>query len=315
MRISIAAGMALDAAANRVVNSLDPRLSELVSHTPERDVVDWLASVRLLNGIPFQYLVPDDQLLQPETIRFFHVDRNWTDAATEGALSAATFGTRDRTFIAANHKTIRDAVDDAERSQWYDKFYSGDAANPSGFLLRSRAVSGWPGIEALGFRGDRQLSIMRMERLAPAVLLVIFEDIADRIEIREPRQGIQFGVESSSDGTWQIRLRKVVNQTMVDAGTPDNPVMIDVPFRRGAAGVIHVEELAKRVLDKDPTAGLGSVLDSAEFAIQMLRYPAVQTFGPVDEDEPDLPLVHTAQSISETQAYLDRFLVEWDGER
>ena len=53
--------------------------------TAERRVVDWLAQLRLLRGVPFEYLVPDEGLLRPETMRFFHVDRNWTDVLVEGA--------------------------------------------------------------------------------------------------------------------------------------------------------------------------------------------------------------------------------------
>ena len=48
--------------------------------------------------------------------------------------------------------------------------------------------------------------IMRMERLAPAVMLVIFDDIPDRMEIEEPRQGIQFGVRAARNA----RARRLV---------------------------------------------------------------------------------------------------------
>ena len=41
---------------------------------------DWLAALRLGEGVPFQYLVLDDRLLPAESIRFFYLDRNWTDA-------------------------------------------------------------------------------------------------------------------------------------------------------------------------------------------------------------------------------------------
>ena len=46
----------------------------------------WLARLRMLEGVPFQHLVPDAELLPPESIRFFHLDREWTDALTQGCL-------------------------------------------------------------------------------------------------------------------------------------------------------------------------------------------------------------------------------------
>jgi len=42
----------------------------------------FLAHIRLLVGVPFEYLIPDDRLLPPESIRFFYVDRSWTDRRT-----------------------------------------------------------------------------------------------------------------------------------------------------------------------------------------------------------------------------------------
>lgn len=248
--------------------------------TPERRVVDWLAQLRLLRGVPFEYLVPDEGLLRPETMRFFHVDRNWTDVLVEGALSAGTFGTRDRTVLESNRDEIRAAVDDAERAQWLEEPVTGTAATPSGFLLRSRAVSGWPALEAVGFRGDRRLSLLRMERLAPAVLLVIFDNIPDAVELREPRQGIQFGVISASGGGYEIPVRTVnADSTVSEVENNGHEVTVDVPFRQGAAGVINVEDLAEAILIAEGSAGLGTTLDSAEFAVQMLRYPVVQRFA------------------------------------
>ena len=61
---------------------------------------------------------------------------------------------------------------------------------------------------------------MRMERLAPAVMLVIFDDIPDRMEIEEPRQGIQFGVRAARNaepaGSWWVEVRDPA--TGVEAG-------------------------------------------------------------------------------------------------
>ena len=54
----------------------------------------WLARGRLLEGVPFQHLVADSELLPPESIRFFFLDREWTDAMTQGALSVGTVTTR-----------------------------------------------------------------------------------------------------------------------------------------------------------------------------------------------------------------------------
>ena len=57
-----------------------PRAATGTSSIPA-EVIDWLARLRLLHGVPFAYLVPDADLLPPESVRFFYLDRDWTDAA------------------------------------------------------------------------------------------------------------------------------------------------------------------------------------------------------------------------------------------
>jgi hypothetical protein len=256
-----------------------------VREEAEEKVVDWLGRLRLLQGVPFEYLVPDEGLLRPETIRFFYVDRNWTDAAVDGAIAAGTVPGRDRREVQADHLALRGLVDDAERAQWVDPPATSTFAGPiTGFLLRSRAVSGWPGLHVHAFAGvkklRRELRVLRIERLAPAVLLAMFEGVPDRVEIEEPRSGIQFGARSNRHpgepaGSWWLDVRDK------DTGVTKEPLDKErVPFRAGSAGVIHLSELRKRLLE-GRSEDLGTTLDSAELALQLLRFPYQQAFeGP-----------------------------------
>jgi len=281
----------------------DPEAAELV--------IDWLGRLRLLHGVPFEYIVADHGLLRPETIRFFHLDRNWTDALVDGALAAGTYGTRDRTNVAEVHAMLRDRVDNAERAQWVTPPSRGEAANVTGFLLRSRAVSGWPGMHIRAFRTVRgtehQLDVMRIERLSPAVMLAMFADIPDRLEIEEPRQGIQFGVRSRESGD-------PTGSWMLDVRDPDDGEnagrVVPVPFRRGSAGVIHMTELKTRLTAPAADGGardlLGSTLDSAELALQMLQYPYRQRFGGPGPAVRLADVLTTTYGEEQLFAYLDR---------
>jgi hypothetical protein len=51
------------------------------------DVAAWFDSLRLLQGVPFNYLVPDERMLPKESIRFFWVDHLWLDCLLDGAFS------------------------------------------------------------------------------------------------------------------------------------------------------------------------------------------------------------------------------------
>lgn len=234
-----------------------------------------LASLRLLQDVPFQYLVPDDDLLPPESIRFFYLDRNWTDAAVDGALSTGVFTTAERAQLHAQYSQIRVAVDTAERNVWADRTgatgFEGPADVATGFLLRSRAVSGWPGLHVRGYRdgSDEPMRMLRIERLAPAVLFALVDGVPDRMVIEEPRQGIQFGVDKDGPGKFHANVRNP--STGEFTGTT-----IPVPFRRGAPGVVHMEALRQWLI---ATGAVGGDLSSAEYALQMLQLPYQQWFG------------------------------------
>ena len=59
----------------------------------------WLTRLRLLEAVPFQYLVPAEEMLPTETIRFFHIDRNWVDALIDGAMSVTLTSTREKQWL------------------------------------------------------------------------------------------------------------------------------------------------------------------------------------------------------------------------
>src|SRR5215213_8421507 len=104
------------------------------------NVRTWLARSRLLEGVPFQHIVADTELLPPESIRFFYVDREWTDALVQGALSVGTISTQDRQQLQELHAAIRDEVDAEERRVRMvgaDVVGFAEAGGISGFLLRS----------------------------------------------------------------------------------------------------------------------------------------------------------------------------------
>ena len=285
------------------------RHKKVVDDTPLGEVMPtaarrWMARVRLLEGVPFAHLVPDSELLPPESIRFFYLDREWTDVLVEGVLSVGTVTTLDRAVLQAVYGRIRDEIDTEERQvRVVGSDPPGVAAADAitGFLLRSRAVSGWPALHVRGYRSEigpddgkvdendpRRLRLLRLERLAPAVLLCLFDGIPEVVHIEEPRQGIQFGVDlvAGSDGTTgaTIPLRDVTTANRLDRTVPKptGSLSARVPFRRGAPGVVHVTELATRIAAQPAThvnffeaAGV----QPAEFAMEMLQFPFRQVFG------------------------------------
>jgi hypothetical protein len=274
------------------------------------DIVRFLARLRLMEGVPFSHLVPDAELIPPDTIRFFYLDRNATDALTQGALSVGTVNAADRVQLAQLYPVVRDEVDKAERlvrmkdsdaPQVDAEGRPIGAGGPiSGFVMRSRVVSGWPGLHVRAYATDThpddqtipdmdtspdRVRLLRMERLAPAVLFVLFDGVPAVVHIEEPRCGSQFGVrlDAVSDPTKQTAVATVrdvqhPNDGPLKVGNKDRTV--PVPFRAGSPGVINMTKLDKALRDiTQAHMSPGPVPVPAEYAMQMLRFPLRQVFG------------------------------------
>jgi len=261
---------------------------------------EWLVRLRLLDGVPFAYLVADSQLLPRESIRWFYVDRRWTDALIQGALAVGTVNSDDRTQLTARYPDVRAELDHEERNlrraPASDR-YAGAAGPISGFVLRSRAVSGWPALHVRAFSVDThdddapihedepgRVRLLRLERLAPAVLLCLFDGVPKVVHLEEPRQGVQFGFDTEA-GAGGMRARLAPRNATDFSALPGPP--IDVHFRgNGGAGVVDIQQLERDLKNR---VGSGAVdgLDSSEYALQLIRFPFRQVFGAEDDGTVD----------------------------
>jgi hypothetical protein len=193
----------------------------------------------------------------------------------------------------------------------------------TGFLLRSKLVSGWPAMHVRGYSTDTRpddetipdmdtsadrVRILRMQRLAPAVLLVLFDGVPAVVHLEEPRSGIQFGVRPSdpagdpSAGA-ALPLRDVVhpNSGYLKTGGGETRT-VKVPFRKGAPGVINIDDLSRRLINAAGT-GIGPTIDSAEYAMAMLRFPFRQVFGDTEVDPGRDEFVASIVSSALLQSY------------
>jgi hypothetical protein len=226
-------------------------------------LVDWLARLVLLQPVPFDYLVADQRLLPEESLRFFHIDNNWVEALATGALSIAVRGVPTRgeeKGEAGEARSIREALSrlvyqDRLRQQGrsFVEHPPGDFMDQvkSGFLLRSVAILGWPGLEvkveadatgrAAG-AGDTEGfgKGLRMERLASDLLLCVVSGHLNRVTFTEPPEGLRFGVDALSKS-----------------------------LRRGTSGVLAIKDLAVKLGGPKP--------GPAALALQMILPPERQT--------------------------------------
>jgi hypothetical protein len=248
-----------------------------------------LAHLRLLIGVPFDYLVPDSRLLPDESIRFFYIDRSWTDRLVDGAIAVGKIGTREQAHHHAHHPAVCQQLDLTERGVRELQRKRGTFAevkgslptNPAnivtGFLLRSGAVSGWPHMDVRAYsrvlpgnydpeaQKQFQLFTLRLERLSPSVLIALFEGVPRMVICEEPHHGVQFGVHGSS-GKFSVFRR---GPTGTALGGQD----INVPVRSANSSVLGIAALRRKLVPPLP-----GQTGSANFAIELLNLPWRQRF-------------------------------------
>jgi hypothetical protein len=264
----------------------------------------FLAHLRLLIGVPFEYLVPDAAMLQEESIRFFHLDRSWTDRLVDGVLAVGAVGSREQAHyhtagpgLAALLDTLEPAVRPAQRGLLAPTVPpetgppATDSADPpiTGFILRSALVSGWPQLEVRAYRSSVKLPLLRLDRLSTAIALALFAGVPDRIELEEPHHGMQLGVPATASGLLAIEPRGPDGEQQT-SGAP-----FPVAIRGTDPTLLRVLDIAglRNAIIARADATLPAQTGSAEFAIELMQPPWKEVFS--DEATPASP--HTAQQI------------------
>ncbi len=251
--------------------------SSAATAAPNDDVrvaAEWLADLMLLMPVPFRHLVPSDKLLPPESLRGFYIDGRWLDALADGAISIGVASLKNRAPLRSKRGALRRvlrwlmlhrrALSRGESLPAYVETDASAVEKPlSGFVLRSEMFKAFPGVEVELFgwsdperrAGElERLEPLRVDMIADGVLLVIARGTPDRIVVREPREGLRFGLVEQ-------RL-----YPRLPTGARENNPAFDVRLRETAALVIDVGALASKIGGQSPAAG-------ARYALQWLLPP------------------------------------------
>jgi hypothetical protein len=209
------------------------QLQQLVETTPicPEGITSWLGRLQLLKGVPINYLVPDERMLPPESIRFFQLDNNWMAALLDGAFSIGRNLTESTQQPSVSLKIDAFAHPEVNRGTLTAAaaIRSNSLGLPadvvsfeviSGFILRSSLVQSCPGLGVnpypLGATPSdpypEALKILRMERLGEDTdtLICLVEGEVYRIDIHEAPEALHYGVDSFSVSGDTITSSKTV---------------------------------------------------------------------------------------------------------
>jgi hypothetical protein len=278
-----------EAADEKTTQAGELQLSTDFDLTIPQTVCQWLARLVLLYRVPFTYLVADERMLPPDSLRFFYLDPGWLKCLLEGACSVGRSVAHDELL----DEYLRDKFLDFAMEQSLEVrtkpqlITSNSAANPtvvttpvphtlksneriliSGVSGSNAEINGEHWVTCLGpttfsrarrcewargpgrivcavaavrhrretasreapatghspasffahrrwkaGRGSRcargktvaitqtiSLDPLRIDRLAPDIMLCIFNGKVDRIEVRQPPEGMHFGASVEGKG-------------------------------------------------------------------------------------------------------------------
>jgi hypothetical protein len=267
------------------------RVTAAAQDGPVAQMTKWLGKLRLLQGLPFVHLLADARMLPTESLRFFYVDPNYLDALCDGAASVGVHTSRD----AAQQELVRPALRDAAirhahtmRAMAIGGPHLLKSTQPNdpvaGFILRSAAVSGWPGLEVKGYAdaaGNSPIDVVRFDAIGSDVLLVLFAGVPARVEINEPKETLAFGVEDNN-----LVLLRDLSGTTIGKVNGRSATLSDT-YKRGTTRVVNIASWQQAL-----AAAMGSPAGwgAATFAIEMVRAPEQMIF----QNQPDL----AAQEVS-----------------
>ncbi|CAG9993465.1 unnamed protein product [Clonostachys byssicola] len=185
MRVKFADAMKVE--TNKLGQSVSAELYDEQNNPLSSDwaaVVAWVYDGLFLANIPWYHLFMEPSSLPPNSIRFFYVDPTWLNAYLDGALSIGNHVESDQDSVRAAIKLL------------LQKFFTTKNAKSgyqpqvpiSGLLLRSSLVVDFEdlGIQAPRRSDDSRATILRQVKLAPDILLVLFDRALTNIEICQP---------------------------------------------------------------------------------------------------------------------------------
>lgn len=257
---------------------LENAAGELAATGLPPDLVEWLAQLKLLNGLPFNYLVPDEKFLPTETLRFFQVDPDWVNSLADGALSIGRHfngaGTPPATIHSdiIHHRMLHTKPNAGLQNIRRRQLSLKDITDPlppvpvalSGFILRSAVVKGWKSMDVIGYaKGSspfdyeqgkittdqiNNLTILRLERLSDSVMLGIFQGSLYELVLHEPPEAIHFGLDEITPNVAKTLRVPTTNwddpDTKYDTDTYQS-VPLQNPFADATERVLDMVSLSK----------------------------------------------------------------------
>jgi len=201
----------------------------------EQDDPDWLRMCNFLldrlslYSVPPHYLIPDPALLPKESLRFFAIDKHWTDALIDGALSVANHQQPYMDLI--TRQLLKKQFEEFLKKPLPDVKYPPQVPT-YGMLMRSDIVAQFPSLSIRApnlDKDDLRVPILRHSVIADDALLVLFDrepgsEKLKSLTIQMPPHEQRFSVaDHINEDKLTIRWKHIFTAGAPDHSYPDLP--------------------------------------------------------------------------------------------
>jgi hypothetical protein len=286
--------------------SLMGRSGSQEEELPE-SVRKFLAELSLFQGIPYNYLVPDERMLPLESLRFFHLDWNWCRCLRDGVLSIGRTNSSIRTLDSRNadyYEAETANISSEYRAKYLNipnqiqarDFTGGGPV--TGFIMHSTVVEDFPGMSVQAFsqpdRKNGPLQTLHYETIGKNIKLFLCKGVMTSIRFSLGNEELHYKVDQKEEGS-TVRFRKYPLRNVDANGQLVGVSMTgdaNIPFRVTDGVnkyVINIQLLAENLATA--TSKDKAKFTAADFAIQMISgTPIVDyTTNPPAQGNPGAP--------------------------
>ena len=231
----------------------------------------FLQEASIFYHVPYQYLVPDENIIKEDEIHFFKVDHNWVLAFLDGICSIGRNATIDYThdthWIVKQYEEALGSNSDVRRrlqgkGEMEEMIPLGTV---TGFLLNSVISEDFRGLEFKAY-GDEErnsrLQALRIEKIGPRMLMGLFRGNIRCLEIGQPPEGLHYGC---------VKLEEKLKKTPRDlrTGVLDNESeKVVLPLKQGIDGrILDVDQMAEKFAEILKI----EKITSSELAVEMIQ--------------------------------------------
>ncbi len=251
-------GQSTEIGQNSIQLLFQPQQTNTTADNVPQSILDWFQNLILLGSIPFNYLVPDPDLLPLESLRFFQVDPTWLECVIDGAFGIGDVLTQESHYQQCKQKVL---------------FSIKNSGTVTGFLLRSQVIEHYPSLEIKGMDHQKKvLKCPRLERLSNNVMICLFSGVVTSITINQKPEALHFGFKAKA----QHRFVTLREPTTGDVLASASFELKDIHWLDASLGILNIVQLSQdmqqAVKSKNPFTAL-------ELAVELLEGSCIVQFA------------------------------------